>query len=161
MFWNFRSVLIVNIFCVTLYYDQLLRTNRHLNPFCWDVCIENFVPIKKKLSKISIYLQFTTSLRTACNKMTGIVLLQMFSHDIWRPLFEPALIAFPKWKYFHMRTFYIWNSVMSILLIIPISATIEKYGILKTKTIYTCCNNIYYAAPTSWLTLCLHLYKIS
>lgn len=52
----------------------------------------------------------------------------MFSRDIWIPLFEPALIAFPKWSQTSLALFLIWNTVVGVFLMSPACIIINKYG---------------------------------
>lgn len=52
----------------------------------------------------------------------------MVSRDIWIPLFESALIAFPKWSQTSLALFTIWNSIMGVLFMTPACGFINKFG---------------------------------
>uniref|UniRef100_A0A2S2Q8K0 Disrupted in renal carcinoma protein 2 n=1 Tax=Sipha flava TaxID=143950 RepID=A0A2S2Q8K0_9HEMI len=64
-------------------------------------------------------------------------LVQMFSRDIWVPLFGPALTAFPAWSQTSLALIPFWNTFTGVLLMIPASIGINKYG-MKTSLLCSC-----------------------
>lgn len=63
----------------------------------------------------------------ALTSMTFFV--QMFSLDVWGPLFEPALTVFPRLSKDSLGTVPVWNAILSVLLVFPTSMSINYYGL--------------------------------
>lgn len=53
---------------------------------------------------------------------------QIFSQTIWSAIYEPALLAFPKWTSKSLSLLPIWGSVMTAALVFPTCMLINKYG---------------------------------